>query len=860
MPASHIDRDYLQLRRAVWLGLFSGTGVGLGYLLAGVPGVELMSLNAAVAGAALGGAAGIAVGCVSAVVYSLASPFGPPVPLLLAAQAVGMGLAGLLGALVAPALQRLPSLAGAPLAAAVGVTAALTLDLVTNVAAALALRLPLMATLVAGAPVALLHAGTSGSGFALLLPLLVRRVRHLHGRGPRAVCLACLCGGFLVGAPTAVAGEPGSPLPAVGDTLATAESAVLPSREPAVADQDSLAVAAPDSLAPAVADSAAVLRRPDQPTRRFVRDWRRPLWQPFTGTVRDDLQRHSLWLPVTDGGLGSAVHYFGEPGTAAGPRWTRDGLPLGTGHRYLDDPEALVKAGRAVHPVSFGLAVDGGLTGTVDLVARDPTADRDLVDTRWYKGAHETYLRDVLFLTAAARWRLGFAFGEVLDNEGYDFRTPGETRYAELEDPFQLTFPGHAKLRSGRGLVQRDLGEAGMVSLALENVRKLKSAWPAYGLEHQDLWTNRATLDWRGPAAGRAARLAFWWVDSDADWNRRRSSYRKLEGSTTGIDAHWGEATSGGRLTAGWSRWTVRDSGADPAWAGADTGLVRAQGERARLRGSRSWPWGPGRVTVAAGVWWEQHGGWLLGGNAVLAEARARPRWTATIERGGRAPRSDELATAWRFVVPGGRQTVALPNRDLQREDEWRLAADVRPSLAGFDLALGVAVRRLRDGIAWRPAQPGATVGHWDNGLALDSATVRAGLAREGWLFGWLRLHADGAWRTWQAQGDVRTALPPPVNYQLTVLWEQHFFQEDGILQLGWFLHNRGALDDPWHLAEPLALPALTRLDMLVGFRLLGADLGLEFLNLVGGGGRLTAGALDHGLELRWRLHWSFHY
>jgi hypothetical protein len=845
MMTASIDPEYQRLRQAVLLGLFIGTGVGLGYLLAGVPGVELMTLNAALAGAALGLAPGILVGVLSILVYSLASPFGPPVPLLLVGQGLGMGLAGLLGAVAAPAFRRLPALAAMGLAAGVGLVAAVSLDLLTNLAVAAALGLPLIPVLLSGAPVAALHAGTTAAGFALLLPLLVRRLRHLQGRGPRAV--AALVGLLLplLLVPDATAGspppEPESPLAAVaaGDTLA-------------VAPADSVATAPGDSLRPP--------RGAGQRPPRHVMNWRRPLWQPFAASLREDLQRHSHWLPVIDGGQGAAVHYFGEPGTAIGPRWQRDGLPLDLGHRFLDDPEALVIAGRNVLSSGFGLAADGGLGGAIELVQRDATPDRDHLDTRWFKGPHETYLRDIHWLTAAATWRLGFAFGEQLDNEGYDFRTPGETRYALLDDPFSTAFIGHAKLRSGRGLVQRDLGEAGTVTLSLENVRKLKSALPAYGLEHQDLWTTRAALDWRGPAGGAPGRLAVWMLDSDVDWNRRRSSYRKLEGSTTGLVASWGQARQAVQLDASYQRWTLLDSGADPAWAGPDTAAVRMRGEQAGLRAERVWSLGPGDLTVTGGSWWNEHGGWLLGGSAVLADARAQPRWSAALERGGRAPRSDELATAWRFAVPGGGQTVVLPARDLRREDEWRLALQAGTPLAGFDLALGLAVRRLRDGIAWRPVTAGANTGRWDNGLALDSATVRAQIAREGRFLGWLRVRAHAAWRTWDEQGDLHVPLPPPLNWQLAALWENHFFEEDGILQLAWYLRHRGELDDPWFLSTAYGLPSWTVLDMVVGFRLLGADLGLELLNLAGGGSRLSAGTVSPGLEMRWRLHWVFHY
>jgi len=88
----------LPVRQPVLLGLFTGTAIGVGYLFAGVPNVELMTLIIALSGGVLGARLAMAGGVLAAVVYSLGSPYGLPVPLMLAAQAVGLGTAGVLGA------------------------------------------------------------------------------------------------------------------------------------------------------------------------------------------------------------------------------------------------------------------------------------------------------------------------------------------------------------------------------------------------------------------------------------------------------------------------------------------------------------------------------------------------------------------------------------------------------------------------------------------------------------------------------------------------------------------------------------------------------------------------------------------
>lgn len=883
MPKTHAT-DHDRVRRAVLLGLFSGTGVGLGYLLAGVPGVELMTLNAALAGLALGRTGGAAAGALAAGAYSLGSPFGPPIPLVLAAQMAGQAASGWAGGLLAPALRRRRALAGGLVAAPLGAVVALIHDLLTNLAVAVALDLPLAATLLAGVPLAALHLGTAAVAFGSLLPVLAGRLGRLRRGGlrasgpPPAAVLAWLAvlTWPVAGVPGAraqtAAGTPPETPPrgvAAGDSLAVVPDSLRAPADSLVVTPDSLATT-PDSLAAAADtlasgrardfDSGTTWRRGDP---RRVGGWEEPLWRPFFVSLHEDLTRRTAFLPVRDGGQGAPVVILGEPGTAPWPRLTRGGLPLHIGHRYLDDPEAIATAGRRLGTVQFGLTVaDGGLGGQVDLARDDPSPAHDRTDTRWFTGPHESYLRTLHLLTAEAPWRVQFAFHELLDNEGYDFRAPGEARYAEFDQPFQDAFWGHAKFRSGRGTLTRDLGPAGRLTVAVENVRKLKKALPALDKQHQDLWTSRSSLDWQTAAAGRPARLALWWNATDVDWDRDLESgagHRRIqEGTHQGVLTSWGDARREGRLQLRWGRWTVRDTGADPAWAPAHADTQRLTGEDAAVVATRTWPLLGARAEATAAAWWAEHGGWLAGGAVRLREDRPQARWQVSLERGGRAPRADELGTAWSFVTPGGRRTVALPAAGLGREDTWRLAAAARTRLAGLDLAVDAAVRRLRDGIAWA-ADPGTpATGRWRNGLDLDGTTVRLSVAREGRFLGWVRIRAAGTWRHWSQSGDLRWARPPERDWRLSLLWENHLFREDGIIQLGAFLTRRGAMDDPWDLAGPTPLPAITRLDAIVGFRLVGTNLSLGLGNLTGAESRLSAGAVDHGLELRWRLHWVF--
>lgn len=818
-----------RVRQAVLLGLFAGLGVGLGHLLAGVPGVELMSTNAALAGVALGPIGGIAVGVLSQLVYSLTSPFGLPMPLLLCAQLAGMGTAGLLGGLLAPALRTRTARSSRALAGAAGVVAAFWFDLLTNLAAARIFDLPLLTVLAGGLLFAAIHAGTAVVAWALLLPHLAARLMSLGRSMPRIV-----------------------PLVALGLLTATVADA-QPAR---TVRPDSLA-AASDSLATAVADISPPDASPVSPTGLpdgAPADWTRPLWQPFHASFHEYLARTTGWSLVRDGGHGSASMILGEPGGTVAPTIWRDGIPLGVGHRWLDEPETVPMAGHSL-----------GRDETVDdirLVRRDMRPGQDFLDTRWYSGPHDSFLRDVHFLTAKAPWRIGFDFAETIDREGYDFRTPGETRYFELDDVFSTEFWGHFRRRSGRGRLERHLAGGDRLSLTVENARKTRRGVPVYDINQQEYWRNEVLLDWRSPRGEVADRLAIWWTDVDMLLVSGFSvaGGRLLESVRSGATGTWNLAGDRLRLDVRYGRWSLQDSGAGADWApeyadpfgrvGEEVGLTTTG--RTTLLGRDL------RVTAAAD--WARHGDWAVTGGVALGAATGAPGWRLSLDHTRRAPRSDEVATPWRVVVPDGRQTIILPGEDLDRERQWRLAATWARPLLGADLELSASLRQLRHGIGWQADVDDTERGRLVNGVALEAATVRARLAGAWPLLGWLRWEAEGGWHTWRRDDDLELALPPTVQFRLSALWEQRFFAEDGILQLAGYWHNRSTMDDPWFLAAPVALPTLTQLDVIAGFRLIGTNLSVELRNVLGNGEQISANAVAEPMELRWRLHWTFHH
>jgi hypothetical protein len=142
----------------------------------------------------------------------------------------------------------------------------------------------------------------------------------------------------------------------------------------------------------------------------------------------------------------------------------------------------------------------------------------------------------------------------------------------------------------------------------------------------------------------------------------------------------------------------------------------------------------------------------------------------------------------------------------------------------------------------------------------MDAARLTGRLGREGRFLGWGRAMLEGTWQRFDEKMGRAGFLPPTRYLRLHLMWENHFFQEDGILQLALFSTRRSEMADPWDVTRAYRLPQGTVHDLVVGFRLVGANLSLAFRNLTGERIPLTAGALGPGQELDLRLHWEFRY
>jgi len=160
-------------RIAASVGALAALAVAGGWVLAGVPNVEVMTLIVFAGGWLTGVAGGAAVGVLCMLLFTAANPYGAAVPLVAAAQVVSMGFVGACGGLWgrwAGTPARSPS---ALKLGAIGAGLTLIYDLATNVSIGITFS-QLAPTLVAGIPFALLHIGSNALVFAVAGPYLIR--------------------------------------------------------------------------------------------------------------------------------------------------------------------------------------------------------------------------------------------------------------------------------------------------------------------------------------------------------------------------------------------------------------------------------------------------------------------------------------------------------------------------------------------------------------------------------------------------------------------------------------------------------------------------------------------------------------
>jgi hypothetical protein len=846
------------VRRPVVLGLFVGTTVGLGFLLAAVPNVELMTLVTALAGVVLGARLGFVSGGLAMGIYSLASPYGMPHPILLLAQVLGMGLAGIVGHTIAAPVRSLVRNGNHGRAGLLSMLAGLILtlgfDMATYVGSSVAYDLELWVMLATGGPLFLFHLGANLVFFGFSFPLLVPRVAllaqsPLSGRSGKTalVVLLVLCSGFY--------SHPTQAQTTVNDSTLINDTPLME----ATVDSSTTAT---EQVAMVPLEGAAL-----------AYGWKRPLWEPFAESAFDWLNWYAPHVVLRDGGVGAMTMILGEGGTSPYPVFLRDGIPLGTGHVLTDDPGLIPmhglrfgKPGDARQGVRFGRDGWGGTGGSVALWTDDFEPGKAVSIYSGVKGPHETYLRSFVMRSPRADWRFTFDYEENIDNGGYNYTTSQDIDFFPNEEDTR----GHGKIRMGRGRISRFLDDENRLSLEYSTARKTKDEIPVLGAEAQEIWSDELALDMGARLGPFGFRGTAFWINRDVQWGSRSfgvvpaEDLRKIESSREGLVLALSHADTMGFVHNGSFKftlhhWRLDDTGPTDVWSEDRTGNIVGDGLGGTITASGYIPLGGSVLLLDGGGYYDRHGGWMPGGMVTLANSPTNSWWEVSLASDGRAPRSDELFTPQRRYFNSNIVTI-FPNADLGREKTQRANVLLAGHSLGLDLALDASIRRLTDGIMWQDDGSGTNSGYLGHGLEMVSTRITAQVSRQGRFLGWGTALVEGTYQSYDETAGQAAFLPPEQSGRMELKWENHFFKEDGILQLALLAWWRAEMADPWDVSRQAQLPAVTSADLILGFRLLGANLSIGLRNLTGQKVQLTSNSWSTGQEVLWRLNWTFFY
>lgn len=179
-------------------GAVMGTMVALGYALAGVPNVEVVTLTAFIGGWWLGPVRGGLAASAGEFLFSTFNPMGPALPAVLVGQITGMALTAVTGGLLrahrarlvgrrpVPAPPRRAARDAAfsvPLFAAVGVLVTLAYDVLTNAGSAIAMGMTrqMPHVIAAGVAFSILHVVSNAVVFGVLAPPALFMVEKRRG-------------------------------------------------------------------------------------------------------------------------------------------------------------------------------------------------------------------------------------------------------------------------------------------------------------------------------------------------------------------------------------------------------------------------------------------------------------------------------------------------------------------------------------------------------------------------------------------------------------------------------------------------------------------------------------------------------
>ena len=178
----------ISTRQISIIAVMTATCVATNYLLVGVVNVKFMDLIIFVSGLTFGAVVGSSIGALTWLVYGTINPYGFSLPILVATCLSEMiyglagGVLGHLGFSGNDNPDQIQMLTDGFKFAFIGFLLTVIYDLITNIASALSLGLPIIAVLIAGILFALLHEVSNAFFFFFgVVPLvtIIKKVFHL---------------------------------------------------------------------------------------------------------------------------------------------------------------------------------------------------------------------------------------------------------------------------------------------------------------------------------------------------------------------------------------------------------------------------------------------------------------------------------------------------------------------------------------------------------------------------------------------------------------------------------------------------------------------------------------------------------
>ncbi|MBT7311733.1 hypothetical protein HN843_08215, partial [bacterium] len=526
---------------------------------------------------------------------------------------------------------------------------------------------------------------------------------------------------------------------------------------------------------------------------------------------------------------GAKTLFLSESGTSTSTNYYRDGVPLGFGHQWLDSPWHISLAGVEVLSCS---------NSSINLGWAPTDSNSTIVDARFGKAQHESYLRRVSYRTRTAPWQIRFSFDEIIDEEGYDLALP---------DDLRDLYPGSSKSRITTLNIQRHYPDGKHLSFTHENIRQHRTVIPSTGINFEEFWGDRTSATWLTPVGD--SKLGVTVFSNGGDSERERG--RKVESVRTGLLTEY-STTNKGTLSMLVTADRIADNGIGINVPGYSQ--VSSVGrQHAQLNWNSNYDFAGFNLDPDVTAKWDCVTNW----NANQSLTIRKSIFSITASMDGRTPGSDKL---WTLDSRSSADSIyaIIPDLNLGWENSRKLSCNAAGKLVGINWGLTGTLNSLTDGIGYLPLQ---TPGHysWINNVEMTSWSANSELERTLNLFGKLHIRSLCSFGGTEITAGIPTVIMPEQYGNIQLLWERRLFDNDGILEIGFENEYRGSMQDPWIPGGTIELPSMYLQHLRFGFRLIGADLGIDFRNLGGSQVRLSNGALSNTTEMRYRLHWTLY-